>query len=103
MGSYLVDVLALKLGDQGLEAVLVSLNANGLKDGLDIGGRGGGVATQAEEEVRSEVLHFGGLLGSRDCLVSRACFESRISLLAIASSRVGRVGDGRGVWSGVLT
>ena len=40
--AYLLDVLALKLGDQGVEALLIGLNAKGLKDGLDIGGGGGG-------------------------------------------------------------
>jgi hypothetical protein len=54
---YLVDVLALKLGDQSVQALIVSLDADGLKDGLDISGRGGGVATKAEEEVSCEMLH----------------------------------------------
>lgn len=56
--SYLLDVLALELGDQGVEALVVSLNANGLENGLDIGGRGGGVASEAEKKVSCEVLHF---------------------------------------------
>lgn len=58
MYSYLLEILALELGDQGVEAVLVGLDADGLKDGLDIGGGGGGVATESEEEVSSDVLHF---------------------------------------------
>lgn len=57
--AYLVDVLAVKLGEELLKALVVSLNTDGLEDGLDVGGRGRGVATQAEEEVRSKVLHFG--------------------------------------------
>ena len=57
--SYLVDVLALELGDEGLEAVLIGLDTDGLKDGLDVLGGGGGVATEAEEKVSCEVLHFG--------------------------------------------
>jgi hypothetical protein len=56
--TYLVDVLALKLGDQGVETVRVDLSTNGLKDGGDVLGGGGGVATEAEEEVSSEMLHF---------------------------------------------
>ena len=56
--AYLLDVLALKLGDQGVEALLIGLNANRLEDGLDIGGRGGGVATEGEKKVSCEVLHF---------------------------------------------
>lgn len=55
---YLVDVLALELIDEGLETVLIGLNANGLEDGLDILGGGGGVATEAEEKVSCEMLHF---------------------------------------------
>lgn len=56
--SYLVDVLALKLGEELLQALIVSLNANGGEDTLDVGGGGGLVATEAEEEVSCEVLHF---------------------------------------------
>jgi hypothetical protein len=56
--TYLLNVLALKLGDQGVEALLIGLNANGLENGLDIGGRGGGVASEAEKKVSCEVLHF---------------------------------------------
>lgn len=58
LGAYLVDVLALKLGDQGVEARLVSLNTDGLKDGLDVGSGGRGVSTESEKEVCREVLHF---------------------------------------------
>lgn len=56
--SYLLDVLALELGDQGVKALVIGLNANGLENGLDIGGRGGGVASEAEKKVSCEVLHF---------------------------------------------
>jgi len=60
--AHLVDVLALELGDELLKAVAVSLNADGLEDRLDVGGRGGGVAAEGEEEVSRQVLHFDGLL-----------------------------------------
>ena len=60
MRSYLVDVLALKLGEKGLETVAVGLNADGLEDSGDVLGRGGGVASELEEEVGREVLHFDG-------------------------------------------
>lgn len=56
---YLVDVLAIELGEELLEALVISLNADGAEDGLDIVSRRGGVATEAEEEVSGEVLHFG--------------------------------------------
>lgn len=65
MLSYLVDVLALELGDELVEALGVSLNANGLEDLLDIGGLGGIVAAKLEQENSCEVLHF-------ECLV---CFN----------------------------
>ena len=56
--SYLVDVLALELADESVQTVIVSLDANGLKDLLDIGGGRGGVASKAEEQVSCEMLHF---------------------------------------------
>ncbi len=56
--SHLVDVLALEPGNEGVEAVAVSLDADGLEDGSDVLGRGAGVASEAEEEVSGEVLHF---------------------------------------------
>ena len=59
--TYSVDILALELGDQLLETVILSLNANGRENLLDISGRRGGVATDLEEEVCSEMTHlFGG-------------------------------------------
>ena len=61
--SYLGDVLALELGEKSAEALIVGLNANGAEDLLDVGGRRGGVASQAEEEVCREVLHCGGFWG----------------------------------------
>ncbi len=55
---YLVDVLAVKLREELLEALIVGLNANGGQDALDVLGRGGAVASEPEEEVSCEVLHF---------------------------------------------
>lgn len=66
----LVDVLALELRDELVEALVIGLNADGLKDSLDVLGRGGGVATEAEEKVSGEVLHF-------DCGISGS--ESKVS------------------------
>jgi hypothetical protein len=54
---YLVDVLAGKLGNQGLNAVGLGLNADGGKEGSDVLGRGGGFTTDGEQKVGSEVLH----------------------------------------------
>jgi len=59
--SYLVDVLALELRQKGGEALIVSLDADGREDSLDVLGRGGGVATEPEKEESRQVLHFDGL------------------------------------------
>jgi len=58
--SYLLDVLALKLGDELVETVRLGVDANRLKNSLDVGGSGGLVAAELEEEVCGEVLHFCG-------------------------------------------
>lgn len=58
IGSYLGDVLALKLGEESLQAVIVSLNTDGGEDVLNVLGRRRVVASEAEEEVSGEVLHF---------------------------------------------
>jgi hypothetical protein len=66
-GSYLVDVLALELGEELLEALAVGLNTDRLEHGLDVGSGGRGVATEAEEEVGCEVLHFAcGVVGGKE-------------------------------------
>lgn len=57
-GTNLLDVLALKLRDELLQALLVGVNANRPEDTLDVGGRRGGVSGKAEEEKSCEVLHF---------------------------------------------
>lgn len=59
--SYLVDVLAVELLKERAEALLVGVNANRAEDRLDVLGRGGGVAGQAEEEVSCHVLHLDGV------------------------------------------
>lgn len=56
--TNLVEVLALELGDDLLEAVTLSVDTDGGENGLDVGGGGGLVASKGEEEVGSEVLHF---------------------------------------------
>lgn len=56
--TYLVEVLALELRDQALQAGVISLDANGLEERLDVGGGGAGVATNGKEKVSCEVLHF---------------------------------------------
>jgi hypothetical protein len=55
--SYLVDILAGKLGDQGLDTISLGLNTDGGKEGGDVSGRGGGLATKGEQKVSGEILH----------------------------------------------
>jgi hypothetical protein len=79
--AYLVDVLALQLTDELVQALGISLDTDGLEDflyavsmahahiqcdrsHLDVAGGGRGVATEAEEKVCREVLHCDGCLGS---------------------------------------
>ena len=49
--TYLVDVLALELRKKLAETLLVSVDADGAQNTLDVCGGWGGVAGQAEEEV----------------------------------------------------
>jgi hypothetical protein len=70
--TYSVDILAVELSDELLEALLISLDANGAEDVLDISSRRGGVATNLEEEVCSQVTH----LTEAENLFSVRCFES---------------------------
>lgn len=59
--AYLVDVLALELRDELVEALVIGLDTDGVEDLLDVAGRRGGVATEPEKEIRSQVLHGDGL------------------------------------------
>lgn len=58
MLTNLLEVLALKLGDELVKALLIGVDADGGEDSLDIGGRGGLVAGEGEEEESGDVLHF---------------------------------------------
>lgn len=58
MIAYLVDVLAVELGDELVQTIGVGLNTNRFKDLLDVSGLGGLVAAKLEEENSCEVLHF---------------------------------------------
>jgi hypothetical protein len=57
--AYFVDVLALELGDEGGETLIISFDTDRFENALDILGRRGGVSTEGEEKVSCEVLHFG--------------------------------------------
>lgn len=56
--THLIDVLALKLRDELLEALVISLNTDGAEDLLDISSGRGGVPADLEEEVGSNVTHL---------------------------------------------
>lgn len=56
--TNLLEVLALELSDDLVEALRVSVDADGGEDGLDVGGRGRLVASEGEQKVGCEVLHF---------------------------------------------
>lgn len=60
---YLLEILALELGDEGRETLIVRLNSDGFEDGLDVLLGRRGVAAEGEEEVCCEVLHFVGYGG----------------------------------------
>lgn len=53
---YLVDVLALELGDELLETLSIWVDADGLEEFGDVAGAGAVVATEAEEEVCREAM-----------------------------------------------
>lgn len=65
-----LEALALELSNDLLEAVGVSVNADGGEDLLDVGGRGGLVASEGEEEVSCEVLHFDLTVSKKNIVVS---------------------------------
>ena len=56
--AYLLEVLALELSNELLEALGVSVDTDGGENLLDIGSGGLGVAGKSQEKVGSEVLHF---------------------------------------------
>ena len=60
--THSLDVLSFQFLEKGFDTAGVGLNSNGRENGLDVGGRWGGIAGEVEEEVGSEVLHFEILL-----------------------------------------
>jgi len=78
--SYLVDVLALELRDELVQALVIGLDTDAREDLLDVGSGGGGVAAKAEEEVSCEVLHF-------------ECGDCTSSLVSFAGRRRNRLAD----------
>ena len=55
--TNLLDILALKFGKELAETFLISINADGRENTLDILGRRRGITGKAEKEISCEVLH----------------------------------------------
>lgn len=58
LDAYFLEILALELLDEGAETLIIGLDTDGLKNSLDVLDGWRGVATDGEEEVCCEVLHF---------------------------------------------
>lgn len=91
--TNVLEVLALELSDDLLEAVGVSVNADGGEDLLDVGGSGGLIASEGEEEVSCEVLHFDLTVSNNSLLASilRGWLRKEVVVCAGASGRVERL------------
>jgi hypothetical protein len=59
VSAYLLNVLALELGDQSGETLIISFDSNGLENALDVLCRRRRVTAEGEEKICCEVLHFG--------------------------------------------
>jgi hypothetical protein len=70
--TYDIDVLPIKFLQQLRETITICINPDGFEHTFDIVFGGAGVAGEAEEEIRCEVLHFGSvLLSTLSDLVAR--------------------------------
>jgi hypothetical protein len=58
-----LEILALQLRNELGETLLISLDSDRLENGSDVLGGWGRVATEGEEKVCSEVLHFESCVG----------------------------------------
>ena len=70
--AYLLEILALKLGDESGEALIISFDTDGFENGLDVLLGRRRVAAEGEEEVGCEMLHF---VGYGRNAVSMTCLE----------------------------
>jgi hypothetical protein len=74
--TYVRDVLALEFSEELLQAVIVSIDANGAEKVLDVLCGWFGVAAEAEEKVSREMLHFEVCVCSKSGLGDlRFCFR----------------------------
>ncbi len=74
LGSYLVDVLALELGEEGLGALLIGLDTDGGENAADVLGGGGLVTAEGKKKVSGEVLHFECV-----CLCRKECWLAKLA------------------------
>jgi len=56
---YLLQVLALELSDQLVQALIICVDADRFQDSFNVLGGRRGIAAEPEEEVSCEVLHVG--------------------------------------------
>lgn len=56
--TYSIDIFALELRDQLIEAVIIGLDANRSENLLDVSSRRGGVTADLKEEVCSDMTHL---------------------------------------------
>jgi hypothetical protein len=58
LGAHLVNGFSFELRDELVETLVISLNADGANEFLDVRSRGRGVSTDLEEEVGSKITHL---------------------------------------------
>jgi hypothetical protein len=56
--AYLLDILALQLGEESVKTLIISLDSDGFENLLDVLCGRRGVTAEGEEKVGCEVLHF---------------------------------------------
>jgi len=71
--AYLVEVLALELGEESRDALAIDIDTDGLDDLGDVGLRWAGVTTEGEEKVCCEILHFECLSGMLGSVAQKTC------------------------------
>jgi hypothetical protein len=58
VSPYLLDILALELGEESVETLIISFDSDGFENALDVLGRRRRVTAEGEEKICRKVLHF---------------------------------------------